>query len=1519
LNKKHVPKTLLLLAILVVALAQAYPSSDEVSASAEQFPVAIYDISIENVLEHAEYLSSLGSRVTGYPGFYDAARYIENKLLEYGLVNVTSEGYEVAVPLDEGSFIELPNGTRISAYALWPLQANPCTTPPSGVSGPAYYVGKGSMEELNGVPIEGSIVVMDFDCNFNWLTVASLGAKAVVFVPKGIMTRGATELHKLDGPMYFPRLMVYGENSSKLLSLVTSNPGINLTVHVNMAWRKVKGVNVFGLVEGTDPALKNEIVVLCAHFDSWCVTPGFAPGATDALNAAVLLELARHISENPQKRTVMVLFLSGHYQSLSGARWFVEKHYFNYSDSEVGSPDGYAKRIVAAIGVELSPSSRYVMPLHFGYFYSKEALLRTETTRKRNLPAIANDYLRPLLDELLNRELLPREYLEYYAAESVFESFADPDTWELLTGIRYWLDTEVFSTIGLFSLTMFTIHDARIFRYTPFDNFTLVEASSDNLDLQIKLSTAVVNVFLNDESLSNVIKPTEGHRMGGGGKDEMFSKMYGYVALWNETEGWLSEPEDIKALNLAPFLVYVTYTAPWLHNVHYVVLTDDYGRFNLTGIQNWVIGRSAVFTFSIYHFTNDGAIDYVINTGTKVGGFPPTMTNLDRPVYGSPDNPRPFPVFKCGTAIFYHVADPRTLLDPAAASLKGLLFGPGISAVGLSFTYEVLDAISGSTPQNYSLQTDSLGNIYLFSSSDFRLQVKIGMYGIEHPLALLINATEERPKGSGFQVEEGEYLLVHNTYLKIVEDMQVLTRERLEALVKENAVDPSAEEKYERSLELYEKAVSCLERSDYSGYYRYVIEAFAEARKAYVASRSALMDVINTIVFYFLTLIPFAFLFERLVLHVEEGSKRIVAIAATFMVCMLLLNFLHPGFKLASNVILTFVSLVMFIFTIPALLLVFSFASNFLKEYRRKKLGVHVSEVSKLSATLISFSFGIGNMRKRKLRTALTLTTITIIVLGLVSFTSLSTFTITMYPTKKVPVAYDGILIERMGSEGLLPLSHQLVSYLEARYGANATISYRYWSSMGSGGWLIYISPARCMEVAAKVDVILGATPLEPKLTRFNETLISSEELGNSSWFKEDDYFCCIVSDTIYREMNRMLSERGLPPLKVGDKLVLRGVELTLKGVFNASKARMIKDLDQGWITPIIGRRTHGEPESMVIIPWKLARDNLWSTSKYGISFFLAQVNVVLEGYSAEQIKKEAKELSEVLQGLEIVAGMKEEQEVVYVSVLAARTVSGYDLLFIPLLIAVLTILNTMLASVYERVREIGILNAVGLSPLHISALFFAESLLYAVVGAVIGYLSGMVLIKFIVAGLLPAAVRPSFSSTMVVLSVSLAMLAVVASAIYPSLKASRISLPSLKRRWEMPTKPVGDHWEIPLPFVAASEREIRGLLLFLKEYMSAYTSEQIGDFIARNIALKDNVLEAEVQLKPWHAGIHQKVKLYPVKETETRWNFKLEVDRLGGNYKLWQRSNRMFVDNLRKQFLIWRGLSAEEKKRYVE
>ena len=84
--------------------------------------------------------------------------------------------------------------------------------------------------------------------------------------------------------------------------------------------------NIVAEIPGTDPKLKDEVVMLGAHFDSWHA----GTGATDnAAGSAAMLEAVRIIKAAGlrPKRTIRIALWTGEEQGLIGSRAFVRKHF----------------------------------------------------------------------------------------------------------------------------------------------------------------------------------------------------------------------------------------------------------------------------------------------------------------------------------------------------------------------------------------------------------------------------------------------------------------------------------------------------------------------------------------------------------------------------------------------------------------------------------------------------------------------------------------------------------------------------------------------------------------------------------------------------------------------------------------------------------------------------------------------------------------------------------------------------------------------------------------------------------------------------------------------------------------------------------------------------------------------------------------------------------------------------------------------------------------------------------------
>jgi Zn-dependent M28 family amino/carboxypeptidase len=90
----------------------------------------------------------------------------------------------------------------------------------------------------------------------------------------------------------------------------------------------VESPNIVAKLEGSDPALKNEYVLLSAHLDHLGVGVDgkavFAGAMDDASGVASVLEIARSFSQNPErpKRSMLFVIFTGEEKGLLGSRYF---------------------------------------------------------------------------------------------------------------------------------------------------------------------------------------------------------------------------------------------------------------------------------------------------------------------------------------------------------------------------------------------------------------------------------------------------------------------------------------------------------------------------------------------------------------------------------------------------------------------------------------------------------------------------------------------------------------------------------------------------------------------------------------------------------------------------------------------------------------------------------------------------------------------------------------------------------------------------------------------------------------------------------------------------------------------------------------------------------------------------------------------------------------------------------------------------------------------------------------------
>jgi Zn-dependent M28 family amino/carboxypeptidase len=116
------------------------------------------------------------------------------------------------------------------------------------------------------------------------------------------------------------------EAHSRMERLLKHNVPVEMEVEVqNKFFASPKVYNVIGEIPGTDKVLKNEIVLIGAHLDSWHGGTGAADNASGCVVMLEALRILKSIEATP-KRTIRVALWRGEEQGLFGSRGYVEKH-----------------------------------------------------------------------------------------------------------------------------------------------------------------------------------------------------------------------------------------------------------------------------------------------------------------------------------------------------------------------------------------------------------------------------------------------------------------------------------------------------------------------------------------------------------------------------------------------------------------------------------------------------------------------------------------------------------------------------------------------------------------------------------------------------------------------------------------------------------------------------------------------------------------------------------------------------------------------------------------------------------------------------------------------------------------------------------------------------------------------------------------------------------------------------------------------------------------------------------------
>ncbi len=189
-----------------------------------------------------------------------------------------------------------------------------------------------SAKRLNFLTQEGAAVLIDNSRGGSGGTIFVQSATVAQEVPANpadlFSSKRLQPQQKEAESKMIPQMTMATEHYNRLVRMINLGEKLKMTVNINAEYddRDPMSYNTVAEIPGTDPKLKDEVVMLGGHMDSWHA----GTGATDnGAGVAVAMEAARIINALNLKprRTIRVALWSGEEEGLYGSSNYVTQHF----------------------------------------------------------------------------------------------------------------------------------------------------------------------------------------------------------------------------------------------------------------------------------------------------------------------------------------------------------------------------------------------------------------------------------------------------------------------------------------------------------------------------------------------------------------------------------------------------------------------------------------------------------------------------------------------------------------------------------------------------------------------------------------------------------------------------------------------------------------------------------------------------------------------------------------------------------------------------------------------------------------------------------------------------------------------------------------------------------------------------------------------------------------------------------------------------------------------------------------
>jgi hypothetical protein len=1049
------------------------------------------------------------------------------------------------------------------------------------------------------------------------------------------------------------------------------------------------------------------------------------------------------------------------------------------------------------------------------------------------------------------------------------------------------LGGEVFALAGIHGITLATTGDARPAWGTPAD-------TPDRVDLAFAARQAqVVCGMLEGLSRTDRLRSPEAPRNG-------FSTISGRAKFLRQGELFADKP--------APGTVLLGYQA----NSRFYGMVDQRGRFSLKGV--------ADKTHSFYKVVLEG---YRFDPLTGEAAWVIDKKSTPKDAYRVRMNRRAMEsdliMFAGQGTTLFSLLEPRTFRHLTKA--------------------DVLDGRREAEPAHWFMSrldtlSSTIGTFFLEPGTPLKLTLSDTV--LRRKL-VAINASERSPIGVGYDVSDTPRL--HRTEYHVARDMWTLLRPRIANLEQHGIFNEHLRQLQEEGTAAVQAAEVAWSAAAYDRFAEASSRAWALATRVYDDVEKTQKDVLYGVLFYIALFVPFAFCLERLLFAYANIYKRLIAQGAILLLLVAVIYQVHPAFQLAySPMVVILAFLIMGLSLIVTLIIFFRFEHEMSRLQSRARVA-SAGEIGRWKAFVAAFLLGVSNLRRRRVRTALTCVTLVLLTFTIMSFTSVKSLRRHARILYSPGATYQGFLLKNV-NWGDLP--SEALGAVSAFFAGKGLAVPRAWLEEDDVTRTSFI-PLRANGRSIEALGMMGLSHAEPQVSGLADVLTAGR------WFGAQDRRAVLISE-------RLAESLGLDPRRPeGQSISLWGMDFDVAGVFAGRRLQGRLDLDGEPLTPVtFPREVSAELSEEEVESLESGDDVREFQSRYqhtpaDLTVIIPYPTLMAMGGSlkaiavsvdAREVVATARELVDRF-GLSLFSGEPEGTFLYHAS--DTMSYSGVPNIIIPLVISVCIVLNTMIGSVYERKREIAVYTSVGLAPSHVSFLFIAEAMAFAVLSVVFGYLLAQTTAWLFAGTSVWAGITVNYSSMGGVAAMLLVMAVVLLSAIYPSRVAGQIAIPDVNRSWTLPPAD-GNTLAMVFPFLM-TYREHRSVGGFLHDFFEGHFDVSHGRFSTSHIDIAFACetapglaadggcneercelgaclrLNCRVWLAPFDFGIMQQAELrFTPSRTEPGFvEIQVALTRESGEAHTWWRINKGFLHEIRRQLLIWRSLDDAAKAHFEE